>query len=103
MTIHELDELDEMQPWFNGRRAVTASLAGDCEETAVRIDVPSKSGGVIFASVVVLHRGDDVVDVRLPDGFMAYADAAGLPYEAAAEFEGFLCTLARMAFARGGR
>jgi hypothetical protein len=89
-------ELDELEP----RRPL---LAGDCDETAVRIDVPTRNGGLAFASCVVLHRGDDVVDVRLPEGHMAYATAAGLPYEAAAEFEGFLCTLARMAFARLAR
>jgi hypothetical protein len=75
----------------------------DPEQTAVRIEIATVDGGTIFAQCVVLHRGTEVVDVRLPDGHGALASAAGISWEAAAEWEGYLCILARFAFARGGR
>jgi hypothetical protein len=122
MSIHvpvvSMPERDELEPRSaryidrkDGTLAVarggfvgfSPSLAGDCEETAVRIEIPSKSGGTVFVRLVVLHRGDDVEDVMMPEGFRALAEAAGIPSHCNA-FEGYLETLARLEFARrGGR
>jgi hypothetical protein len=114
MSIHELDELTPISRRVArleakyGKIGVTSDgavgvfpLAGDCEETAVRIEIPSKSGGTIFVRLVVLHRGDDVEDVMMPEGFRALAEAAGIPSHCNA-FEGYLETLARLEFARRG-
>jgi hypothetical protein len=96
MAIHELDELA-------ARRSVGFSRADDGEETAVRVEIPSRSGGILFAQCVVTHYGDDVVHVSLPDNIRVLEEAAGLPLHCRA-FEGYLETLARLEFARrGGR
>jgi len=118
--VYELpeNEIDELDPIVRRVRNLetkfgTISVTSDGfvgllpadgrEETAVRIEIPSKSGGTIFAQCVVIHNGTEVIDVRLPDGHGALAEAAGITWEAATEWEGYLCILARMAFARGGR
>lgn len=113
MAIHELDEIDPIARRVRrletkvGAIAVSEDgavgafpLAGDCEETCVRIDIPSQSGGVVFAQLVVQHRGDDVVAVRFPDGYEGLARVVGMPFEAQAAWEGYLEIMGRMAFAK---
>jgi len=125
MIIHELDEIDDLIARSSlgtpdvvaARRLVPRHITdsilrradeihrahSEADRTAVRIELPSKSGGAIFAECVVVHNGDDVIGVRLPDGHGALAEAAGITLDAATEWEGYLCILARIAFARGGR
>lgn len=110
MAIHELDELtprtqmralsqDSMVGLAIADYLDDAPLAGDAEETRVTIDIPTKSGGHVVCECVVLHNGEDVVDVRLPAHFRDYATAAGVPSDANC-WEGYLETLARVEFAR---
>lgn len=106
MAIHELDELEpDFSRPVNTNISARAlfPLAGDLEETRVRIEIPTKGGGTVFVQCVVRHDGETVHDVRLPDGHGALADVAGITWEAAAEWEGYLSILARIEFARGGR
>jgi hypothetical protein len=72
------------------------------EETAVRIEIPADNGGILLAHCIVVHDGTEVLDVRPPPDWRALANAAGIPYPAQC-FEGYIETLARFAFARGGR
>jgi hypothetical protein len=96
MAIHEPDLI-------HVNTIVYTLTNADPDETAVRIEIATVDGGTIFSQCVVRHRGTEVVDVRLPDGHGALASVAGIPWQAAAEWEGYLCILARLAFARGWR
>lgn len=98
MAIHELDDSLADGDGYETARPVRL----DPEQTAVRIDIPTRSGGVIMSHATVHHHGDRPVHVVLPPHFRDYAEAAGID-RFDEDFEAFLWVLAKMAFARGGR
>jgi hypothetical protein len=75
------------------------------EQVGVLVDIVGFRNGresTVRAWFTVLHRGDDVVDVRLPDGWRALCSAVGLDAEST-DTEGYIATLAKLKFARAGR
>jgi len=90
---YALDELTARVPSFQG----ASVCAPEPEETQVLIELTSRTGRTFYRSLVVEHNGDDVLSVRLPEGFRALAETIGIdPF--GVYFEGYLETLARIAF-----
>jgi hypothetical protein len=79
--------------------AVEITLPPEPEQTAVRFDIPTRTGGILLCSALVHHNGEKVVNVILPPHFRDYAVAAGLD-RFDEDFERFLCAMAKMVFAR---
>jgi hypothetical protein len=117
MAIHEFDELTERRvaklEAKHGKIGVTADgavgafpLAGDAEQTAVAVEIRGFRNGKEATWgewFTVTHNGDDIVSVGFPAGWRAACRQVGLDDELIAT-EGYLETLARLAFARrGGR
>ena len=91
--------LDE--PCDHCERDARLIRAADPEQTAVRFDIPTRSGGVILGSATVHHDGDRPLHVVLPPHFRDWAVAAGLD-RFDEDFEACLWAMAKMAFARSG-
>jgi len=70
------------------------------EQTAVCVEIPTRSGGHVMCGLTVDHFDGVVSHVHPPPHFTDYAVAAGLDrYDT--DFEVYLCVLAKIA--RGGR
>lgn len=90
---------DEIEP----AKAKALPLPADCDQTAVKVEAWSHDGAMLACTCIVQHDGETVVRVGFPPDFRVLARKLGHdPYDSS--FEGYLETLAKMAFrARGGR
>ncbi len=89
---HAILEQDELEP----------DSLGASEQTAVTIEIWSHTGSMLACRCIVQHYADTVLRVSFPPDWRALVQALGHdPYDTAVE--GYLETLAKMAFRRGGR
>ena len=71
------------------------------EQTAVFVDLVAKDGIVVRVTMTVDHVNGEILYVHLPENFRCFAEPIGVdPY--ATCFEGYLETLARVAFQKMG-
>lgn len=75
---------------------------GDCEHTFVSVDIAAPSGATITRSFEIAHTGDTVHRVAFPEGWKHTVAALGHD-PSDTDLEGWLCTLAKMAFRAGHR
>lgn len=74
---------------------------GDCDHTMVRVELSSHTGATLVADFEIVHVDDDVRHIGFPQGWRYLVRTLGHdPSDTAVE--GWLETLAKMAFRRAG-
>lgn len=75
---------------------------GDCEHAVVFVDIVGHDGAIVTRDFEIAHTGDTVHRVAFPEGWKHTVAALGHD-PSDTDVEGWLCTLAKMAFRMGHR